>query len=388
MPKAILALNAGSSSVKFAAYEVAAGSEPTMLCRGMLDRHAERTEFVIKDADGKILQKNKSSVDGSPDLTTTLLQQVASVLGDTELAAVGHRIVHGGPRFSTPVLIDPATLQALDDLTPLAPLHQSACLAPIRSLARDRPELRQVACFDTAFHRDLAPIYRRFPLPAEFEADGIRRYGFHGLSFEHIVRQLDRTNARVVAAHLGGGSSLCAIRNGKSINTTMSLTPLDGLMMATRSGAIDPGLVLYLCRVKNMSPSAIEELLYLKSGLIGISGISSDMRPLLASGDPRAKQAIDQFCGRVAEQITVMATSMNGIDLLVFTGGIGENSPDVRKQICERLHWLGVRLNDQANVQHGDLISAEGSCFAVRVIPADEESVIAAACVDVLARQL
>jgi acetate kinase len=195
-------------------------------------------------------------------------------------------------------------------------------------------------------------------------------------------------NARVVAAHLGGGSSLCAIRNGKSINTTMSLTPLDGLMMATRSGAIDPGLVLYLCRAKNMSPSAIEDLLYRKSGLIGISEISSDMRTLLASTDPRAKEAIDQFCERVAEQIAVMATSVNGIDLLVFTGGIGENSPDIRKQICERLDWLGVRLNDQANMQHRDLISAEGSRFAVRVIPADEESVIASACSDVLDRQL
>jgi acetate kinase len=384
MPKAILALNAGSSSIKFAAYEVA-GAEPTFVCRGMLDRHAEQTEFIIKDAAGKILRNDKSGAGGSaPDLATTLLRQAEAFLGSTELAAIGHRIVHGGPTFSAPVLIDSAVLQALDDLTPLAPLHQPGCLGPIRSLAHARPELPQVACFDTAFHRDLAPIYRRFPVPAELEADGVRRYGFHGLSFEHIARRLDPASARVVVAHLGGGSSLCAIRNGMSVNTTMSLTPLDGLMMATRSGAIDPGLVLYLCRVKNMSPSAIEDLLYRKSGLMGVSGISSDMRALLASDDPRAGEAIDQFCARVSEQVAVMAACLNGIDLLVFTGGIGENSPDIRKEICARLGWLGLKLDDEANARQQDVISTGESSFGVRVIPTDEESVIAAACADVL----
>jgi acetate kinase len=214
-------------------------------------------------------------------------------------------------------------------------------------------------------------------LPAEFEANGIRRYGFHGLSFEYIARALDRVEARVVVAHLGGGSSLCAIRNGKSINTTMSLTPLDGLMMATRSGAIDPGLVLYLRQSKNMSTSEIEDLLYHRSGLIGISGISSDMRTLLASSDPKAAQAIDQFCARVAEQIAVMATCIHGIDILVFTGGIGENSADIRKQICARLDWLGLTLDEAANTHNRDTISTEEGRFSVRVIPTDEQWVIA-----------
>jgi acetate kinase len=228
MPRAILAINAGSSSIKFAAYAIG-GSELTLVCRGLLDHHAGDTQFVIKNPVGEILQNAKSvKTDSRRDLATSLLDRIEPLLDGNKLAVVGHRIVHGGPDFSAPVTVDAHILQALDALTPLAPLHQPGCLAPIRSLQAARPGLLQVACFDTAFHRDLAPIYRRFPLPPTFEAKGIRRYGFHGLSFEYVVRHLNRPQSRMVVAHLGSGTSLCAIREGKSINTTMSLTPLDG----------------------------------------------------------------------------------------------------------------------------------------------------------------
>jgi acetate kinase len=262
MPQAILAINAGSSSIKFAAYAIA-GSELTRVCGGLLDHHAGDTQFVIRNSAGDILQNTKSArADTTSDLASTLLDRVEPLLSNNQLAAVGHRIVHGGPDFSAPVAVDSNVLQALDALTPLAPLHQPGCLAPIRSLLSARPKLLQVACFDTAFHRDLAPIFRRFPLPSEFEEKGIRRYGFHGLSFEYIAQHVGRPDARMVVAHLGSGSSLCAIRGGKSLNTTMGLTPLDGLVMATRSGAIDPGLVLYLLQSAQMSLSDTEDLRY------------------------------------------------------------------------------------------------------------------------------
>ena len=383
MPQAILAINAGSSSIKFAAYAIR-GSELALVCRGLLDHHAGDTQFVIKNPAGEILQDAKSvGTDSGSDLATTLLDRVEPLLDSSELAAVGHRIVHGGPDFSAPVAVDTRILQALDALTPLAPLHQPGCLAPIRSLQAARPQLLQVACFDTAFHRDLAPIYRRFPLPPSFEAKGLRRYGFHGLSFEYVVQHLNRPEARMVVAHLGSGSSLCAVRGGKSINTTMSLTPLDGVMMATRSGAIDPGMVLYLLR-SEMSASDAEDLLYHKSGLLGVSGISADMRTLIASRDPRARDAIDQFCARAAEQIAAMVTSINGIDVLVFTGGVGENSPVIRKHICMRLEWMGLSLDDKANTQHCDVISAPESRIEARVTATDEERVIGQHTIEVL----
>jgi len=378
MTQAILVFNAGSSSIKFAAYEVDA-DKLTLICKGLLDRRSEDTEFAIKDPAGKIIDKSSAApATGSGwDVTKTLIERVEPLLDSRRLAAVGHRIVHGGPDFAAPIKVDSDILQRLEALTPLAPLHQPGCLAPIRSLLALRPELPQVACFDTAFHRDLAPIYRRFPLPLEFEAKGIRRYGFHGLSFEYIAHRLPRPQARSVIAHLGSGSSLCAINGGKSVDTTMSLTPLDGVMMATRSGAIDPGLLLYLLQSEHMSASAVEDLLYRKSGLLGVSGVSADMRTLLASNDPRAGQAVDQFCARIAEQIAVMVSSIGGIDILVFTGGIGENSPEVRRNIAARLEWMGLQLDDGANAQKRDMISAPASQIEAMIVPTDEEVMIA-----------
>jgi acetate kinase len=371
--QAILALNAGSSSVKFKVYEVQA-PEPVLLLRGMLDRDAGDSEFIIKDAAGKPIQDVRlNASDTQADLAAILLERIEPLLGGRKLCAVGHRIVHGGLDFSAPVLIDAEIIRRLEHLTPLAPLHQSGCLDPARSILSLRPELPQVACFDTAFHRTLSPIYRRFALPLEFEAKGIRRYGFHGLSFEYIVQQINRPDLRLVVAHLGSGCSLCAIHNGTSVNTTMSFTPLDGLMMATRSGAIDPGLVLYLLQSQGMSVAEIEDLLYRKSGLLGVSGCSADMRTLLASADPNAKAAVDQFCARIAEQIAVMAMAMNGMDLLVFTGGIGENSAQIRSDVCARLQWLGVQAaNDEAE---GRSKAAAG--VEVREISTDEEFIIA-----------
>lgn len=377
MSQTILALNAGSSSIKFAAYEVDA-DRLTLICKGLLDQRSGDTGFVIKDSAGNIIEKSNATA-ASPDATPTksLIERIEPLLGGRRLAAAGHRIVHSGRDFSVPVRINSGVLQKLDALTPLAPLHQPGCLAPIRSLLATRPELAQVACFDTTFHRDLAPIYRRFPLPLEFEAKGIHRYGFHGLSFEYIAQRLPQPQARSVVAHLGSGSSLCAISHGKSVNTTMSLTPLDGVMMATRSGAIDPGLLLYLLQSEHMSASAVEDLLYRKSGLLGVSGVSSDMRTLLASSDPRAEQAVDQFCARIAEQVAAMVSSIGGIDALIFTGGIGENSPEIRRKVCARLEWIGLQLDDSANAQKRDRISAPDSGVEVLIIPTDEEIMIA-----------
>ncbi|TAL78673.1 MAG: acetate/propionate family kinase [Beijerinckiaceae bacterium] len=377
MQEAILTINIGSSSVKFAVYEARA-PEPVLLFKGTQDDRA----LIIHDPAGKpikdVMAEQPAHEAANPALL--LLDRVESLLPHHTLAAAGHRIVHGGPGFSAPVLIDGDVLSRLDALTPLAPLHQPRCLEPVRQLFAERPDLAQVACFDTAFHRDMPALYHRFPLSREFEAKGIRRYGFHGLSFEYIARKLDRLDLRVVVAHLGSGCSLCAIDKGKSVNTTMSLTPLDGVMMATRSGAIDPGLLLYLQRAEAMSVSEIEDLLYHRSGLLGVSGISADIRTLLASADEKAKEAIAQFCARIAEQICVMATAMNGLDRLVFTGGIGEHNAEIRKNICARLEWLGIAPPDETGEDHPGRIP-------VLTIPTDEEFIIALHTMNVLAQR-
>lgn len=376
--QAVLALNSGSSSVKFALYDARA-SGPVLRFRGLLDLHANAGRFETKDAAGKPVPVGGMPESGpNDDLAKTLLQHIGPLLDGRELAAIGHRIVHGGPNYASPVRIDAKVIEDLERLTPWAPLHQPACIDPIRSILSSRPNVPQVACFDTAFHCDIAPIHRRFPLSLDFEARGIRRYGFHGLSFEYIAQQFADAEMRTIVAHLGSGCSLCAIQNGKSVNTTMSLTPLDGLMMATRSGAIDPGLVLYLQQTDNMSAEAVGDLLYHQAGLLGVSGISADMRELLASDKAQAKEAIDQFCARIAEQVAVMATAMNGVDMLVFTGGVGGNSPEIRGKVCARLHWLGVATEDRG--ENGL------SRIEVRVIPTDEELVIATHTFDLVRR--
>ncbi|HKX35108.1 MAG TPA: acetate/propionate family kinase, partial [Rhizorhapis sp.] len=310
-----------------------------------------------------------------------LLHWVDEHLGGKLLVAAGHRIVHGGDQFVTSRLLTDAVLDELKALERLAPLHQSHNLAAVESISQLRPELPQFGCFDTAFHHTLEPTVRRFGIPRELEQGGIRRYGFHGLSYEFVAGRLKdlapkQANGRVLIAHLGNGASLCALHGGVSVDTSMGFSTLDGLMMGTRCGAIDPGIIFYLLR-QGMDASALENTLYTRSGLLGVSGISSDMRVLLASADPRAKEAIDLFVFRVAREAAALAMTMGGLDGLVFTAGIGENSAEIRRRVCERLSWMGLSLDADANAQGLVAIHAPSSVIKAWVIPTDEETVIA-----------
>lgn len=307
---------------------------------------------------------------GPAEAIDSLLDQ----LGDASFVAAGHRIVHGGP-YRAPVQLSPALREALRELIPLAPNHLPGALAVVDALCRRRPELTQVACFDTAFHRSLEPVARRFPLP---RALAIERYGFHGLSCEGIVRDLGPAAAgRLIIAHLGNGCSMTAVKDGRSVDTTMGLTPLGGLVMGTRSGDLDPGILLHLLREKKMSIEDLDDLLARKSGLLGVSEVSSDMRDLLASPDPRATEAVALFCHQALKHAGGMAAVLGGLDTLVFTGGIGENAAPIRARLCDGLDFLGVRLDSARNAAHAPLISADDSPVDVRVMPANEERVIA-----------
>lgn len=377
----ILALNAGSSSLKFGVFKAVSNSEVEPLMRGVFDGLADTPRFSAKDAGGGVLADRPLSL---PDRSTGVLLGelfgfLDPLLGGEQIDAVGHRIVHGGSRFTAPVHLTNEVIAALDALTPIAPLHQPASLGPVRALAKLRPDLLQIGCFDTAFHSTLAPPASRYAIPREYEEMGLRRYGFHGLSYEFIARQLgeiapELLAKKTVVAHLGSGCSLCAMVNGKSRDTTMGFTALDGLMMATRSGAIDPGIVLYLQEALGLSVNEVEQLLYRRSGLLGVSGISGDTRVLLASDDPRAAEALDLFVFSIARNIAAMASTLQGLELLVFTGGVGEHAGEIRKAVCDRLGWLGVTLDPS---KPGDLISQAESKIEVRVIATNEEMTIA-----------
>jgi acetate kinase len=382
MTDAILTLNAGSSSLKFSLFE-ADDAALKRLADGEIEGIGEAPHFTAR-ADGRVAAERRWPE--GQGLTheaflDELLGWVDGRLGGDRLAAIGHRVVHGGPDFSGPVRLDADVIARLEALTPLALLHQPHNLAAVRAAAKARPTVPQVACFDTAFHHGHAPEVDRFGLPREWEAKGVRRYGFHGLSYEFIagrMRELDPAMAagRVVVAHLGAGASLCAMRDGRSVDTTMGFSTLDGLVMATRSGALDPGVILYLESVHGLAPAKVEDLLYRRSGLLGVSGISADMRELLASPAAAAREAIDLFVFRVVREIGAMAASLGGLDGIVFTGGIGERSPVIRRQICERLGWLGVRLDEAANTRGEGCVSGSGSA-PVWVVPTDEELMIA-----------
>ncbi|MBV9978709.1 acetate/propionate family kinase [Bradyrhizobium sp.] len=385
MPDAILAVNAGSSSIKLAVFAVTT-ADPTLLCSGLLDAQDAAHRLVIHDASGGTLfEAQQPADDGRKGLYSEILRWIESYLSGGKLLAVGHRIVHGGPDFSEPVEVTLEVLDALDALTPLAPLHQGVCLAPIRSIAALRPDLPQIACFDTAFHHHLTPPVSRFAIPRRFEQQGIRRYGFHGLSFEYIAGRLgeiaqDLPGKRTVVAHLGNGASLCAMRSGRSVDTTMGLTPLDGLVMGTRCGAIDPGVLLYLLQEQKLSADELQDLLYRQSGLLGVSGLSADMRVLLRSDSAAAREAIELFTLRASREIVAMANTLEGLECLVFTGGIGEHSAEIRQAICARLHWLGVRLDETANAASAQTLHAGESKIDVLVIPTSEETSIARHC--------
>lgn len=374
---AVLALNAGSSSIKFALFE---GKERCLAGKLVGIGDAPRLEAGDVHEDWKD--------DGSEALTLRLLDWIEERIGDVDLDVVGHRVVHGGRDFSEPVRIDADVIERLDALTPLAPLHQPVSLAPIRRIADERPGLVQIACFDTAFHHRLEPPVSRYPLPRELEAAGIRRYGFHGLSYEAIAGKLAQEEGtwheRIIVAHLGNGASLCAMHELRSVDTTMGFTALDGIMMGTRPGSLDPGILLYLLQEKGYDAKSLEHLLYHESGLLGVSGLSSDVGELLASKNKAAHEALDLFSFRTAQSVAALGTALQGFDRLVFTGGIGEHAAKVRSAVAARLAWLGIHLDEARNEANAALISSEKSRVRVAVIPTDEEGVIARHCQQIL----
>ena len=378
----MLTLNAGSSSVKFAIF--GAGPDPVASVRGEVDDHDGGACLIARDAAGAVLVERgfeAAQGDASGAALHAVLALAAEHAGPSGLAAVGHRIVHGGLDHVAPALVTPALLASLDALTTLDPLHMPLNLAPVRAIAEAHPNLAQVACFDTAFHRTMPPVAQAFALPRDLQAAGIRRYGFHGLSYEFIAGCLATLAARlargrVIVAHLGSGASLCALRGGVSVATTMGFTCLDGLMMATRCGSLDAGVVLYLAS-QGCGPDEIRDTLYHRSGLLGVSGISGDLRILSASGSDHAREAIDLFVHRLVCETGAMAAALEGLDGLVFTAGIGEHDPAIRAATCARLAWLGVRLDPAANAANAMRISAADSAVDVLVIPTDEEAMIA-----------
>ena len=386
MAGAVLVLNSGSSSIKFGLFDLS-GTEPALLCNGLLDEHETKPRLVARSPSGETLfemQREASDADGG-HLFADVLGFVEHHFGEGRLCAVGHRIVHGGADYCGPVELTEEVFTKLEALTPLAPLHQPRCLAPVRAVRTIRPLLTQIACFDTAFHHGMAPPANRFAIPKRYEAHGLRRYGFHGLSFEYVAGRLaaiasELAAKRVVIAHLGNGASLCALRDGRSIDTTMGLTPLDGLVMGTRCGTIDPGVLLYLLQQEQMSAEDLQHLLYHGAGLLGVSGISADMRTLLASREASAREAVDLFTFRAAQEIAVMASTLGGLDGLVFTGGIGEHAGEIRSAIGGRLAWLGVRIDAAANDEGRERINDEDSAVDVFVIPTNEELMIARHC--------
>jgi acetate kinase len=385
MAEAILVLNAGSSSIKFSVFALGQAERLRLDAKGQIEGIGTRPRFVAKDAAGAALS-DESFTSAGPDGHAQALRRLGgwlrARLADDRILAVGHRVVHGGADYARPVAIDDAVMARLERLVPLAPLHQPHNLAAIRAVQAQMPELTQVACFDTAFHRGHPELADWFALPRRFYDEGIRRYGFHGLSYEYIARTLPDVapaiaDGRVVVAHLGSGASMCALDGGRSIDSTMGFTALDGLPMGTRCGALDPGVVLHLSRAHGMDADAIERLLYHDCGLKGVSGISNDMRDLLASDDPRAAQAIDLFVWRIARELGALAAALGGLDGLVFTAGIGERSAAIRARVCARAAWLGIELDEAANRAGGPRLSTAGSKVSAWAIATDEELMIA-----------
>lgn len=383
MADAILVLNAGSSSLKFSVF--LGGEPPTLLLRSQLEGLFTEPHFVARDAAGAVVGEQAWPAGtrlGHPGAIEFLFGWGRGKLGGHRIAAAGHRVGHGGRRFTRPVLIDPEVMAALEAFVPLAPLHQPHNLGAIKAVTEHAPGLPQVACFDTAFHRTQPAVAQAFALPRRYAEEGVLRYGFHGISYEYIASVLPHYSpqasaGRTVVAHLGNGASMCAMNGGRSVATTMSFTALDGLPMGTRCGALDPGVLLYLMDHHGLDARALEKLLYQESGLLGVSGIASDLRTLLGSADPRAAEAIDLFVYRIGRELGSLAAALGGLDALVFTGGIGENSATIRARVCRDAAWLGVELDAAANDAGGPRISRAGSRVTAWVIPTNEELMIA-----------
>lgn len=406
MTAALLILNAGSSSLKFSVFRDS--DPPELLLRGQLEALLTEPRFVARDAAGAVLDErywpSGASLGHAGAIEFLFEWGQRGWLGKSRLSAAGHRVVHGGTKFTQPVRVDDGVLAALESLVPLAPLHQPHNLAAIRAVAKHAPALPQVACFDTSFHRTQPAVAQHFAIPRHLTESGIQRYGFHGLSYEYIASQLPRivgwdslprlrmqsqperlgtesqaTATRTIVAHLGNGASLCAMRDGVSIATTMGFTPLDGLVMGTRCGTIDPGVLLHLMDQHGLDARALERLLTHESGLLGVSGISSDMRTLLEreANDAHAAEAIDLFVYRIAREIGSLAAALGGLDTLVFTGGIGERAVPIRARVCRAASWLGVELDEACNEHHGPRISRSDSQVSAWVMPTNEELMIA-----------
>ena len=379
-----LVLNAGSSSLKFCVFQRPAGKSWRLEARGQIEGIGTSPQLSVKDGAGTKIAEEKLDprVNDGRKALDALAAWLRSIYGGARVLGVGHRVVHGGADFTKPTVVTPQILEDLRKLIPLAPLHQPYNLAAIEAVFERLPDVPQVACFDTSFHRGHSAVAEVVPLPRELCKDGLLRYGFHGLSYEYIASVLPEiapeiANARVIVAHLGSGASLCALKEGKSIENTLGFTALDGLCMGTRPGALDPGVVLYLFQGLGLSAKEVETILYKKSGLLGISGISNDMRDLLGKKEPEARLAVDYFIYRIAKEIGALAAVLGGIDALVFTAGIGENSAEIRQRICESSAWLGVELDHNANSSKSQRISRSGSKVSAWVIPTNEELMIA-----------
>jgi acetate kinase len=382
MSRCLAVLNAGSSSIKFALY--AAPAPDALLFKGKVEQIGGAARMEVSDAAGHPVLEKAWPSEGFDHRAATheVLEAALRLLDGRSVAGVGHRVVHGGVTYAAPVLVDSKVLSALIALAPLAPLHQPHNLAPIAAIADAAPHMPQVACFDTAFHRDQPALAQMFALPRAISDAGVRRYGFHGLSYEYVVSRLphiapDAANGRVIIAHLGNGASLCAVHKGRSIATTMGFTAVDGLMMGTRCGAIDPGVLIHLMDVHGLDARGLEDIIYRQSGLLGVSGVSSDMRALAASTEPAAAEAVALFVYRIVREIGSMAAALGGVDAIVFTGGIGENDPNVRAHVSAGCRWLGLELDPTRNADGAGRISRTDSPVSAWVISTDEELMMA-----------
>ena len=394
--KAVLVLNAGSSSLKFALFPVDPVLAEQPALSGQVEGIGAVPELSARDSNGERYHEAVTTTGEQSaqhrDALTHLFRWLAAHNPNLEIVAAGHRVVHGGERYSAPVRLTEGVLRELDEYVPLAPLHQPHNLRAVRAVGALLPEIPQVGCFDTAFHRTQPAVAQAFALPRALSAEGVKRYGFHGLSYDYVARQLpavigeQRARGAVIIAHLGNGASMCALRDGRSVASTMGFTAVEGLMMGTRTGSLDPGVLLYLMEQKGMDAKALTRLLYKESGLLGVSGISQDMRTLLASDAPEAREAVELFCYRIARELGSLAAAAGGLDALVFTGGIGEHAAAVRARVVELSAWLGVGIDAEANNTHASRIDLPDSGVAVAVVPTNEEGMIARYTVELLSR--